>query len=155
MSEKYVKKYNISETEEALFRHSIGIPKYPDNPTPLPDAIACRDDWKTQEMPAQNIKVSASIMLTKQQFEALAAGMVPQQMEDKWFAYLDGDSMYFHRSWTGICIFIAAISPNGNGGYEISGITINQDKAQHTADEEEALDTFCDLVEWLSHRVIV
>jgi len=29
-------------------------------------------------------------------------GLDPQQMEDKWVAFYEGDTLYLHRSWTGL-----------------------------------------------------
>lgn len=26
-------------------------------------------------------------------------------MDDKWFVFLEDDWLYFHRSWTGVCIY--------------------------------------------------
>ena len=31
-------------------------------------------------------------------------------MEDKWFSYMDGNTLYAHRSWTGYCIYIIEIN---------------------------------------------
>jgi len=32
-------------------------------------------------------------------------GLIPRQMEDKWFIYFEEPWIYFHRSWTGPCIY--------------------------------------------------
>lgn len=31
-------------------------------------------------------------------------------MEDKWFSYMDENTLYAHRSWTGYCIYIIEIN---------------------------------------------
>ncbi len=41
---------------------------------------------------------------TASEYERMALG-VPRDMDDKWYIYLEGDTFYFHRSWTGLCIF--------------------------------------------------
>ena len=34
--------------------------------------------------------------------------------EDKWFIYWENDTLFFHRSWTGVCVYIVRFtSPAG------------------------------------------
>ncbi len=33
-------------------------------------------------------------------------GFIPKEMEDKWFIYYENETLFFHRSWTGNCIFL-------------------------------------------------
>jgi hypothetical protein len=40
-----------------------------------------------------------------EEFKKISLGLIPQEMEDKWFIYLDGNTLYLHRSWTGLCIY--------------------------------------------------
>lgn len=37
--------------------------------------------------------------------ETLMQGIVPKEMEDKWFVYYDNGWLYLHRSWTGHLIY--------------------------------------------------
>ncbi len=37
--------------------------------------------------------------------QKIKRGFVPEQMEDKWFVFHEQDILYFHRSWTGFCIY--------------------------------------------------
>ena len=55
----------------------------------------------------------------------LRRGHVPWQMEDKWFWYMEGDSFFAHRSWTGFCIFRIDFSPDG-----LHKVTVNRDPQQ-------------------------
>jgi hypothetical protein len=48
----------------------------------------------------------------------MSLGFVSQDMDDKWDIYLDGDTFYFHRSWTGLCIFRMRLQRK-DGDYEI------------------------------------
>lgn len=43
--------------------------------------------------------------LSLEEYERLSWGLIPQEMEDKWFIYLEANWLYFHRSWTGYCVF--------------------------------------------------
>jgi hypothetical protein len=42
-------------------------------------------------------------------------GLLPVQMEDKWFIYYEEDWLYLHRSWTGACIYGVHLAPDGEG----------------------------------------
>jgi hypothetical protein len=37
--------------------------------------------------------------------DKLMEGLVPVEMEDKWFVYFEDGWLYFHRSWTGALIY--------------------------------------------------
>ena len=66
---------------------------------------ARRDSWKTRAMPPETAVLDYSAEYSPDEFERLSRGLIPQAMEDKWFVYLEGDVLHFHRSWTGICIY--------------------------------------------------
>ena len=63
-------------------------------------------EWKTKEMPEQRDPFILHREFTEQQMEALRKGNIPQGMEDKWFWYMEGNTLFAHRSWTGHCIFV-------------------------------------------------
>lgn len=56
-------------------------------------------------MPAASVALNYKAEFTHSEFEAIARGLVPEAMEDKWFIYLEDDVLYLHRSWTGSCIY--------------------------------------------------
>ena len=47
--------------------------------------------------------------------ERIMLGHIPEDMDDKWFIFFEEGWLYFHRSWTGHCIFAVRLdgSPNG------------------------------------------
>ena len=57
-------------------------------------------------------------------------------MEDKWFIYFENDKLYFHRSWTGSCIYILEIE-RSEGKIYISNATVNADPNEYKAGSEE------------------
>lgn len=62
--------------------------------------IATKQTWKNT--PIDNPKrIDIDLLFTDQQRARLIKGIVPQQMEDKWFIYYEDEWLYFHRSWTG------------------------------------------------------
>jgi hypothetical protein len=44
-------------------------------------------------------------MLTDVDGERLQLGHIPEDMDDGWFIFYERGWLYFHRSWTGDCIF--------------------------------------------------
>jgi hypothetical protein len=48
------------------------------------------------------------------QFQKISRGLIPLGMEDKWFIFLEDNTLYFHRSWTGECIYQITFSKEQN-----------------------------------------
>lgn len=71
--------------------------------------IAVRDDWKTLPMPEEHETFVLHRAITEAEFRRLRLGHIPEEMEDKWFWYLEANRLYLHRSWTGYSIFIREI----------------------------------------------
>lgn len=44
----------------------------------------------------------------------LKKGIIPEQMEDKWFVYYDDPYLFFHRSWTGKPVYRVELKTNQN-----------------------------------------
>ena len=56
-------------------------------------------------MPQQVATLSYDAQFTPAEFERISHGLIPEEMEDKWFIHLEGMTLYLHRSWTGFCIY--------------------------------------------------
>ena len=76
--------------------------------------IAVKSDWKTLEMPEQNEIFTFDREFNDRQMQELRKGFIPAEMEDKWFCYMEGNTLFAHRSWTGFCIFIVEFSPDNH-----------------------------------------
>jgi hypothetical protein len=63
------------------------------------------NDWKTHAMPPERTEIEINELFSPREFAHLMWGILPLQMEDKWFAYSKKMCLYWHRSWTGICIY--------------------------------------------------
>jgi ribA/ribD-fused uncharacterized protein len=123
--------------------------------------VVTKDDWKTVDMPAMNERFEFCRPFTDHQMEILRGGHIPQEMEDKWFWYMEGSTLYAHRSWTGFCIYKVDFKPDNK-----HLVTVNRDPEQYTctstkADAEQLNDLFNWWVqdqydyynEWLSETV--
>jgi len=69
----------------------------------------------------------------------IRAGLLPQQMEDKWFIFWERDALHFHRSWTGHCIYVARFIKDRDSCVMIEA-DVNRDLQQwtKTCDERDA-----------------
>lgn len=99
---------------------------------------ATRDSWKNSPInikKAINISEIApdlSLEFSAEQFDQLQKGLIPEAMEDKWFIYFENDWLFFHRSWTGNCIYQAHIlkekGDQEDREYKIKEFFVERDK---------------------------
>ncbi len=108
--------------------------------------IAKRSDWKTLEMPNMHDEFILEREFTPVQINVLKRGNIPQEMEDKWFWYMEGDTLYAHRSWTGVCVYI--IEFNADGRHKV---TVNRNPEQYSCTSiEEDKEILNKLLNWWS-----
>ncbi len=105
--------------------------------------IAKKSDWKTSDMPEKNTVFTMKRIFSPEEKERLKYGIIPQEMEDKWFIYHENGKLYIHRSWTGYCIYI--LEPTENP--DIVRVTVNRDQKQYTCtDIDHDISTVCFLL---------
>ena len=91
---------------------------------------ATRQSWTNAPMPEKRSRLVLRREFTEGEYESIRYGLVPEQMEDKWFIFLEGDTLYFHRSWTGHCIFQLTLKREGEK-YAASDALVNRDASQY------------------------
>ena len=105
--------------------------------------IAERNDWKTVELPRQRETFILRRAFTPGQMAALRRGNVPRAMEDKWFWFMEGDSLFAHRSWSGFCIYRIDFRPD-----QRHLVSVNRDPEQYSctdaAEDARTLDKLLD-----------
>ena len=106
--------------------------------------IADRNDWTTQNMPEQHAAFILRRPIPPEQMAILRRGHIPMEMEDKWFWYMEGDTLYAHRSWTGMCVYRVDFQPDGD-----HIVAVNRDPQQYRCDStEEDAHRLNDLLDW-------
>ena len=97
-------------------------------------------------MPARHDTFILERSFTPEQMKALRKGNIPQEMEDKWFWYMEGDTLFAHRSWTGFCIYRIDFSPDNH-----HRVTVNRDPEQDgcTSVDEDRV-SLNELLNWWS-----
>ena len=96
-------------------------------------------DWKTEVMPSKRSTIRLDRAFSSEEMERIRRGLVPQQMEDKWFIYWKDDALFFHRSWTGFCIYVVRFA-SAVGGCTMIEADVNRDPEQYdeTSDKIDA-----------------
>lgn len=118
--------------------------------------VAVKDSWNTKAMPEKSTIIELNQTYTKEQMDNMKKGLIPQEMEDKWFVYFDESEMklYFHRSWTGNCVYILQFEEVGGDDSEgqqflATRVEVNRDPEQYTCtDDESDKETVMDLIQW-------
>lgn len=85
-------------------------------------------------MPEIKCSIPFQRSFTLEEYRRIQAGFIPQAMEDKWFVFLEGDWVFFHRGWTGICIYQVKLEPDGNG-FKVAETWSNRDPEQYHCDD--------------------
>lgn len=68
--------------------------------------VASRNSWKIlKPMSKMRTQLASPRTFTEEEFEKILKGLIPNSMEDKWFIFFEDNILYFHRSWTGECIY--------------------------------------------------
>ena len=125
-------------------RLSSVINKWLDAKKPI-GAVAKKTDWKTADF-SNPILIKAGFRFTETQYARLRHGLLPVEMEDKWFGYFDDGRICFHRSWTGAKIYDVKIIQT-ESDYTISEITVERDESFYkNKDDNEDIQAFGFLV---------
>jgi hypothetical protein len=96
---------------------------------------ASRNDWKTMPLPVARAAITCDRAYSADEFAKIRAGHVPEEMEDKWFAFYEEPWLYLHRSWTGCGIFDVRFEPAGDGARVVE-VLVNRDAEQYTSTDD-------------------
>ncbi len=97
---------------------------------------AVRTDWKTLPLPSMRQDLGLELFLSDAEGEQIQLGFVPQEMEDKWFIFFEDGWLYFHRSWTGACIY--GIKFDGSpSGVRATESWVNADPSQYKGSDRD------------------
>ena len=73
-------------------------------------------------------------------------------MDDKWDAFVEGQRLYLHRSWTGLGVYEAELA-RGPDGWRISGAVVESDSGRYKRREDAYESALLEvLVDWVLCR---
>ena len=64
-------------------------------------------------------------------------GLIPEEMEDKWFMYYSDSCLHVHRSWSGFTIYIVRFNEQDDGGAVAVDFRANRDPEQYKETKNE------------------
>lgn len=104
-------------------------------------------DWKTEPLPAVHTTIALDRLFSPDEMDRIRVGFIPEWMEEKWFIYWQDDALYFHRSWTGFCIYVVRFVREGEA-WRMVRADVNRDYEQYQMeDDEEDADLIHDLID--------
>jgi hypothetical protein len=93
---------------------------------------ASRSSWKTLPPPSERAALELPLMFSDEEGERIRQGYVPKNMDDKWFIFFENGWLYFHRSWTGHCIYGVRLDGSPNG-VRVVEAWVNHNKEQYNS----------------------
>jgi len=119
-----------------LLNESISELISPPNMIERSSEPANRQSWPNiQPLPQQRAPLAIERAVTEEEYELISQGVIPEAMEDKWFIFLEADVLYFHRSWTGFCIYQVSLKQDG-AQFKIGEALVNRDPSQYSATDD-------------------
>jgi len=97
---------------------------------------AGRDDWKRRPMRGKTTILPVEQTFSAEEFALMQRGLVPQGPEDKWFIFYEDHALFFHRSWTGNCIYVVHFSDKG-GEIRATYADVNRDPDQYEETDDQ------------------
>jgi hypothetical protein len=89
-----------------------------------------RKEYRFHPMPRRRARIPFERTFTEKEFERVRLGVRHETMEDHWFICLDGKSLYFVRTWTAYCVYIARFG-HGDDQYRIVEAWASRDPRQY------------------------
>jgi hypothetical protein len=82
----------------------------------MPPVPATFASWQHKPLPGTRAPILYERRFTAEEHARVILGLVPVQLEDKWFIYFEDGLLRLHRSATGACIYGVHLSAGGDGG---------------------------------------
>ena len=92
-------------------------------------------DWNNTPLPTQRARLDVTGTYTPAEMAHIRRGLVPEQMEDKWFIYWADDRLHLHRSWTGFCVYVAEFGQR-DGTDVLLGADVNRNPEEYGSTDD-------------------
>ena len=108
--------------------------------------IATRESWEIESIKNPQ-PLSINLQFSKADLFELRKGVIPRDMEERWFIYYENEWLYFHRSWTGYGFYKAKLNKTKEG-YSIDEFWVERNNVEITPEKDQYdLETFRLLIE--------
>ena len=102
-----------------------------------PNEAANRDSWKSEPMPGSRERLQFKKKYHASDAALIMHGLIPKNMDDKWFIYFEDDWLHICRSWTGHCIFLVRFAWSSNE-LTVQDAWVNREPSQYTWQDSDA-----------------
>lgn len=102
-------------------------------------------------MPAMSGVIPVAKTFSSAEMKRVKRGVIPEQMEDKWFVYWFNGVLHFHRSWTGFCVYQVQFRRTP-AGWEMFEALVNRDPTEYT-ETDDRRDSL--LISYLIHVLLL
>ena len=102
---------------------------------------ATRDRWKRVPF-AAGIRVPFANAYSRREFDKIREGLVPEDMEDKWFIYFEEPHLFLHNSWTGQPVYRVTFEATEEGASVAEALCVVEAVASTSRDYEASLLDF-------------
>jgi hypothetical protein len=92
--------------------------------------------WQCHPMREKRAPLKYERVFSQPEFEKLACGVVPEDIDDRWFIFFEHGSVYFHRSWSGECLFFLRLRKLPDS-YEVLEAFVNRDPELYKSTDDE------------------
>src|SRR5215467_796574 len=97
--------------------------------------------WKRVPF-TEGVPIPYRAAFDREQFSRLREGLIPKEMEDKWFVYYEEPNLFLHRSWTGQSVYRVTLKETANGAEVIETLLSKQFADTGSADHQAELIDF-------------
>ena len=101
---------------------------------------ATSKDWKTKPLPKKRSLIPAARQFTLVEMDRIRRGFIP--LNARWFIFFERNRLYFHRSWTGVCVFVAHFKRRQDG-YVLHLIEANRNRRQYLETDDASDARLC------------
>lgn len=102
----------------------------------MTQSAATRTSWKrAHPVPERESQVAFLGQYSAAEAHRIRTGLIPAQMEDKWFVFHEQDWLYLHRSWSGYCTFRLRLEAAGEG-VRVAEAWVNRDPEQYSGTDD-------------------
>lgn len=107
-----------------------------------------KGNWKNYPMSSKRERLKINKHYDINELTKIQEGHLPKSMDDRWFIYYQDDWLYFHRSWTGYCIYEVKLKITEEGA-DIDEAWMSSDlKHYRSMGRNEDLNILSDLIEY-------
>ena len=104
----------------------------------MTDRLTTRSDWKHEPIVLPTPIPAPTRVWTREEMDVIRRGLLPASMDDEWFAFMESDTLFLHRSRTGHGIYEATFEPRDDGHVIVSAtVTADHDRHRRSSDPVE------------------